>query len=408
MTPFDNSTPAARPRSPSPYSGLLLLGVTLVVVIAFVFSLFASQRLQGLLLGAPPAPPPTVTPTVPLASLPPLDLGRSTLRSVAMLSSADGWIVGENSEYALILRYQGGHWLPQPVTVAGSSLHAVAFADTQHGWAVGFHRLDHQTSATATPDPNLLFEPLVLHYEQGHWSRVMPSIAIQGGLTKIHLVSADDWWALNNRGEASNFALVHYQHGIWSTLPLPADLTDVHGLSVSGPNDVWLGTIGGVVHVHGTIIERSLQGIRGNLLALDQRATQDMWAVGFTFCGTNPSTPNVCEQSAMIYHYNGAAWTPSATDARGTLEAVAAVSAEDVWAAGSSTSKSGPTSLILHYHNGAWQQIPASFPVDITTLSMTSATEGWAVGYAQLADGTGNAPGLLHFHSGVWTQVTLS
>ncbi len=402
MTPFDNSTPAARPRSP--YSGLLLLGVTLVVVIAFVFSLFASQRLQGLLVSAPPTP----SPTVPLASLPPLDLGRSTLSSVAMVSSDDGWIVGENSGYALILRYQGGRWLPQPVTVAGSSLHAVAFADTQHGWAVGFHRPDHQTSTTNTPDPNLVFEPLVLHFEQGRWSRVIPSIAIQGGLTKIQLVSADEWWALNNRGEASNFALVHYRHGVWSTRPLPADLTDVHGLWVAGPNDVWLGTVGGVVHVRDTIVERPLQGIRGNLLALGQHSPQDMWAVGLAFCGADPSTPNVCDQRAAIYHYNGAAWTPSATDARGTLEAVAAVSAADVWATGSAMSKSGPTSLILHYHNGAWQPIPTTFSVDLTTLSMTSASEGWAVGYAQLADRTGNAPGLLHYHAGAWIQVTLA
>lgn len=406
MTPFDNNTPAARPRSP--YSGLLLLGVTLVMVIACAFSLLASQRLQSLMLGAPPAPPPTASPTVPLASLPPLDLGRSTLSSVAMLSSTDGWIVGENSGYSLILRYQGGRWLPQPVTVAASSLHAVAFADTQHGWAVGFHRLDHQPATTATPDPNLVFEPLVLRYEQGHWFRVMPSIAIQGGLTKIHLVSPDDWWALNNRGEASNFALVHYRHGVWSTLPLPADLTDVHGLWVAGPNDVWLGTIGGVVHVHDNIVERPLQGMSGNLLALAQPATQDMWAVGFAFCGAEPSTPNVCDQRVAVYHYNGAAWTPSATDARGMLEAVAAVSADDVWAVGSAMSKSGPTSLILRYHDGAWRQTATTFPVDLTTLSMTTTADGWAVGYAQLAGGTGNAPGLLHYHAGVWTQVTLA
>ncbi len=403
MTPFDNTTPAPRPRSP--YSGLLLLGVTSVVVIAFVFSLFASQRLQSLLLSTPPTPSPTTT--LPLPTLPPLDLGRSTLSNVAMVSSNDGWIVGENSGYALILRYQGGRWLPQPATLADSSLHAVAFADTQHGWAVGFHRPDHQTSITNTPDPNQVFEPLVLHYEQGHWSRVIPSIAIQGGLTKIHLVSADEWWALNNRGEGSNFALVHYRHGVWSALPLPADLTDVHGLWVAGPNDVWLGTIGGVVHVHDSTVERSLQGIRGNLLALDQPATRDMWAVGLAFCGADPSPSPVCDQRVAIYHYNGAAWTSSATDARGTLEAVAAASTEDVWAAGSSMSKTGPTSLILHYHNGAWQPIPTTFPVDITTLSMTSATEGWAVGYAQLPDATGNAPGLLHFHAGAWTQVTL-
>lgn len=383
MTPIENTSPATRPRSS--YSGIVLLGVALVMVIACVLSLFTSQRLQGLLLGSAPTP----SPTVPLATLPSLDLGRSALNGVAMVSSDDGWIVDENSGYALILRYQGGRWLPQPATVAGSSLQAVAFADAQHGWAVGSYTLDGSVSTVSS-------KPLILHYQEGRWSRVIPSIAIPGGFTKIRLASADDWWALNNRGESSSPALVHYRQGVWSVLPLPADLDDAHGLSVAGPDDVWLGTIGGVVHVHSGIIERSLHGISGNLLAVDLRAKQDMWAVGLSF-----------DQRVAIYHYDGAAWTPSATDARGMLEAVAAVSVDEVWAVGYGMNKAGPSSLILHYHTGEWQQYSTGFAIGLNALSMTGATEGWAVGSGQLPDRTGNALGLLHYHNGTWTQATL-
>lgn len=394
MTPFDHTSPTTPRRSP--YSVFLLLGVILVMVIACAVSLSASPRLQSLLVGSTP----THSPTVPLATLPPLDLGRSELSDLAMVSSDDGWIVGKNSGYALILRYQGGHWLPQSATIASSWLQAVAFADTQHGWAVGSHASNPSDGSHST-------EALVLHYQQGHWSRVLPSITIIGTLTKIRLVAPDEWWALNNRGESSSPALVHYRQGVWSVLPMPADLDDVHGLAVAGPDDVWLGTIGGVAHVQSGIIGRSLQDISGNLLAVDLSGKQDIWAVGLTFCGAASPTSTTCDQRVAIYHYDGAAWTPSATQARGMLYAVAAIGANDVWAVGYGADKAGRGSLILHYHTGEWHQYSTDFAIGLNALSMTSSTEGWAVGYAEVANGAGIAPGLLHFRDGIWTQVTL-
>lgn len=170
---------------------------------------------------------------------------------------------------------------------------------------------------------------------------------------------------------------------------------------------MWLGTTGGVVHVHNNIIERSLQGIRGNLLALEQPAKQDMWAVGLAFCGTQPPTSPICEQRVAIYHFDGITWTPFATDAQGILEAVAAVSADDVWAAGSTMNKTQSASLILHFQHGVWRQYATTFPVDLFSLSMAGTTDGWAVGYTRVAGGTGNAPGLLYYRDGIWIQASL-
>lgn len=402
MTPFDTSSPAAHPR-PS-YGGFLLLGVTLMIVIACVFSLFASLRLQTLLMSHTSAP----SPTVPLATLPRLDIGRSTLSSIAMVSTDDGWIVGENSSYALILHYQSGHWLPEPVTVARSWLQAVAFADTQHGWAVGFRPLDGPPLTVSPSDGSPSTEALVLHYQQGHWSRVIPPLAITGTLTKIHLVSANEWWALNNHGESSSFALVHYNRGVWSLLSLPPQVTDAHGLTVAGPDDVWVGMAGGLMRMHGKALEQSVQDIKANLLALDLHTPQNGWAVGFTFCGKSSLASPTCDQSVAIYHYDGAIWDPVTIDARGILDAIAMLSGDDVWAAGTTMSKEQSGSLLLHYQHGVWHQYTSTFPIDITALSMTDSTEGWAIGYSRVADGTGNAPGLLHYHNGVWTQVTLA
>ncbi|MGZ6390849.1 MAG: hypothetical protein ACXWQZ_16535 [Ktedonobacterales bacterium] len=402
MASFDNPSPTDRPR-PS-YGGLLLLGVTLVMVIACIFSLFASQRLQSLLSRHPLTP----TPTVPLAVLPSLDLARSSLSDVAMVSRDDGWIVGENSGYALILRYQAGRWLPQPATVAHSWLQAVAFADTQRGWAVGYHVMDGPPPTASPSVGTLSTEALVLHYQKGHWSRVMPSIAITGTLTKIRLVSADDWWALNYQGEGGALNLIHYNQGAWSLLPLPREVTDAHGLAVAGPNDIWIGIAGGIMHMYGAALAQSIQEIKVNLLALDLHEPRNGWAAGLTFCGAATSTSPVCEQRVALYHYDGATWAPAATDAHGELDAVVMTSGDDVWAAGSTMSKTQSGSLILHYQNGEWRSYATTFPVDITALSMTNSSEGWAIGYARLAHATGNAPGLLHCRNGVWTQISLT
>lgn len=402
MASFDNPSPTGRPRAS--YGGLLLFGVTLVMVFACVFSLFASQRLQSLLSGRPPTP----TPIVPLAALPSLDLGRSTLSGVAMVSRDDGWIVGENSGYALILRYQAGRWLPQPETVAHSWLQAVAFADTQHGWAVGYHAMDGPPPTASPSDGALSTEALVLHYQDGHWSRVTPSIAITGTLTTIRLVSADDWWALNYQGESSRLNLIHFNQGAWSLLPLPQEVADAHGLAVTGPNDIWIGIAGGIMHMFGAALAPSEQNIKGNLLALDLHESQNGWAAGLAFCGAASSTSPVCDQRVALYHYDGATWTPAATDAHGELDAVAMTSGDDVWAAGSTMAKTQSASLILHHHNGEWQQYATTFPVDITALSMTNSREGWAIGYTRLANATGNAPGLLHCRDGVWRPLSLT
>lgn len=409
MALLNNSPLTPRPRRS--YGGVFLLGVTLLTLGVCVLSLFTSQLLQRALLGSPlfaaahtPAP---ATALMPLAALPHLDLEHSTLNGLHMVSAGEGWIVGENSGYALILRYHDGHWLPEPLTVAGGSLRAVAFADARHGWAVGSQPLDAAASSPIPSTPTLASQALILRYQDGHWLRLIPPRAIIGTLTAIRLVAADDWWALNYQGEASVLNLVHYTRGAWSLLPLPSQVTDAHGLAVAGPDDVWVGVAGGVVHVHGETVEQPASGINANLLALDLRGPRDGWAVGLTFCGAASATSPVCDQRIALYHFDGAAWSPVATDVHGELDAMAMTSDGEVWAAGSTMNKAGRGSLIVHYQNGQWQPSSTTFAIDLIGLSMAGSAEGWAIGYAQSADGTRNAPGLLHYRDGAWTQAQL-
>src|SRR5690349_14937290 len=76
-------------------------------------------------------------------------------------------------------------------------------------------------------------------------------------------------------------------------------------------------------------------------------------------------------------------WSSVATRARGHLNAVAALSVTDVWAAGSSIVSGHTQPLVEHWDGGAWAASPAANPGADSVLrgiAMVSPTDGWAVG----------------------------
>jgi hypothetical protein len=95
----------------------------------------------------------------------------------------------------------------------------------------------------------------------------------------------------------------------------------------------------------------------------------------------------------LIEHWNGKSWTvvsspnPGGKFATNELNAVAAVSATNIWAAGyviNGTYKSA----ILHWNGRSWKTVPspnqtsASNGTRLTSVAASSATQAWAAGYA--------------------------
>ena len=123
--------------------------------------------------------------------------------------------------------------------------------------------------------------------------------------------------------------------------------------------------------------------IDGQLNGVAATSASNAWAVGSTSSSTsNPKT--------LIVRWNGTAWmrvpSPSA-GASSSLSGVAAISASDAWAVGS---------LILRWNGTTWAQVPGPAA---NGVAATSASNAWAVG------GTGTKTVILHWNGTAWTQV---
>src|SRR5439155_2997484 len=93
-----------------------------------------------------------------------------------------------------------------------------------------------------------------------------------------------------------------------------------------------------------------------------------------------------------------------APGASSALRAVAAVSADDVWAVGE---RAGPATLVEHWDGRRWRVVPSPTSPEVggsrlTAVAAVSANDVWAVG------GTGDefvVPYVLHWNGRVWRTV---
>ena len=126
-------------------------------------------------------------------------------------------------------------------------------------------------------------------------------------------------------------------------------------------------------------------------------STDDIWAVGFT---TTISEPPM---QPLIEHWNGARWSIVSIPAlaqhpegqRNTLSRLIVLSANNVWGVGTSLDRSGhSTALIVHWNGTTWTIVhspsPGSLSNELHGAVAISANDIWAVGY--FANGNPNTP----------------
>jgi len=141
-------------------------------------------------------------------------------------------------------------------------------------------------------------------------------------------------------------------------------------------------------------------------------ATNDAWAVGFN--GSDSITT-----SAM--HWDGTNWkrvaTPNVGEGTNKLNAVLALSPNDVWAVGFSTPVAPPKqtatrTLIEHFDGTSWAVVPspnigpnsANQSNRLLGLTANSANDIWAFGSYFAADASGHQMTLLLHWDGIsWT-----
>jgi hypothetical protein len=231
----------------------------------------------------------------------------------------------------------------------------------------------------------------------------------QAALNGVTAVSANDVWAV---GSGGNETLVeHWNGATWSIVPSPITLTQaaLNGVTAVSANDVWA-----VGYINGNTVEEGLQSDTliehwngsnwsmipsqnkvpssgayfafNTLNAVSAVSADDIWAVGYS---EDPTPYTVAE------HWNGTSWSivhspsiGSSTSTRGTdvgFRSVVAISANDVWAVGYGDPGGGNTvTLIEHWTGRVWNIAPSpdghygqNF---LNGVAAVSAGDIWAVG----------------------------
>jgi hypothetical protein len=135
--------------------------------------------------------------------------------------------------------------------------------------------------------------------------------------------------------------------------------------------------------------------VSGALRGVAATSARNAWAVGSTGSGR-----------PLIVHWNGSTWAKVADpgfSGMASLTGVAAVSASDAWAVGST---SGRQTLILHWNGSTWGRVaspspgPAKLGDSLMGVAATSGGNAWAVG----SMGSDKAL-ILHWDGSSWKQA---
>jgi hypothetical protein len=225
-----------------------------------------------------------------------------------------------------------------------------------------------------------------------------------GTLTAVSATSNHDVWAVGSYGEGGHFyytlggIIEHWDGTSWTLISLPFRVRELTSVIAFSPSDVWVGGYGGVSHWDG----KTWSTPSGPpTTSLTGTSDTDLWSVGYSYpfqegshwdgsawtayrvpdwfravasvapndvwaVGTSPYRPKTM-------HWDGSSWSAVANPGGGSLDAVAASSASDVWAVGS---------LIKHWDGARWrvEQAPLRDGTVLGGVSATSATTAWAVG----------------------------
>lgn len=144
-------------------------------------------------------------------------------------------------------------------------------------------------------------------------------------------------------------------------------------------------------------------GVGVGLTSVTDISSADAWAIGTTEGGGN---------YVQIVHWNGKSWSQATAPSIGlygkqyALDAISAVSAANIWAAGSI----GGDALVLHWNGKAWSHISvplnsAEYTSGITSVKAISASDVWAVGSVTSEATELEVPLILHWNGKSWTRM---
>lgn len=211
----------------------------------------------------------------------------------------------------------------------------------------------------------------------------------------------------------------------WSVVPTPnaTDLSNsFSGVDARTTTDVW--AVGGAryeTHPAARPLAARWNGTEwtltptptlvdyGGFSDVDAVAANDAWAVGFQEINGVPNP--------LTERWNGSAWSvvPSPMppgSSSGSLSAVKAFSATDVWAVGTHATSGGGRTLAQRWNGSSWSQVPTPSPNPrsngLNSIDGVSTNDLWAVGTVGVVTAGETQNGIvLRWNGSAWSQVAL-
>lgn len=293
--------------------------------------------------------------------------------------------------------------IASPALGPAGTLFDVATASPTTAWAVG-------------QDPS--YHTMALRYDGQRWTPVTAWTPPTASLASFRGVSLDStgspWaagWGRKNRYPAFSVQpIVARWNGKKFTKVQVPDL-NVHpggwfnAIDAISGDDVW--AVGGywekvhkvlvghtlIEHWDGTSFEVvPVEPQLGELDAVLALSADDVWASGVDSAG-----------NTLAVHWDGSQWnrepTPNGGSGTNTLRSLAGTSSTDVWAVGGRGSGNSP--LIEHWDGTDWQlaDVPSGTVGELAGVSALAANKAWAVGRndAQTI--------ILHWNGRAWSQL---
>jgi hypothetical protein len=322
--------------------------------VTYLSGAMASAALLVLTLGTPALAQPTwtITPTPTAGS-------GSALESVYAVSAADAWAAGlqfgSNGGFSqLVEHWNGSAWqiasLPT-VTPFSTELSSVSGTSAHDIWAVGYQ---FTSSSNTGPYPPKM--TLIMHWDGTSWTRV-PSPnpgSVVSALSMVKAFGPNDAWASGFASDGQNTPVTHFvlhwNGTSWSQVATPAEMTLAGG---SSGTDVWFMQTGSTAtpwHWNGSSFTREPGPVSATVAAV---SPAEAWGTGMDANG-----------GTTLTRWNGSTWSTVQTLPAGeSLRALAALSANDVWAVGlQDTAAGGLATLTMQWNGTAWVTVPSPNP----------------------------------------------
>ncbi len=387
-------------RTPRQWRTRLLPIAAILITVLLVFGVISFGRMTpGGLIATNPDP-----------------LGRGVISGIDMLSTTNGWAVGDwlnvgpqtYTDRPLLYHFDGTKWtdvmleMPQIAWQSGNAyLNSISLRQSGDGWAVGGYG-----PATANDRHSLLY-----HFDGKQWTISKQSFDFD--IEKVQVLADGEAWASSLGHEGFSNEVLHYDGTSWHMVPLntPQQVEESTFTMIS-PQEGWLL---GSPNPSQTEIFHYSQGkwseqqlVDAALGSISMTSPVDGWAVG--------TSNNALRQA--LYHYSNGQWQVTPTPA-GWTHVVA--NTDDFqfqspalgWAIANTPldQPANPCQLyIADLTAQGWSgQTPLTIPrcgaiAQISELAFTGA-DGWAAGWYRTGKSVGNDYYILVLHlvNGVWT-----